>query len=341
MSNKTQSLHHNFFTLGPALVCALVLSACSQFSDSATPAVPTAPDQPSITGAPEVGRITTKGGTKIAVLVNKQPITTNQIKRRAAFVRLRRMKGNSTSIATKELIDEAVKLQEARRIGVVASNSEVNLAYANFAKGNKMPVSRLDQMMAQTGVTKRGFKDYIRATMSWQRAVATRARRTSSSGGGSPAWLPAVGAKSAKATEYTIQQIVFIIPAAKRSSLLARRRAEANRFRSQLNGCQNARELAVGLKDVTVLDRGRLLEAELPPRWAKSIKATPAGKVTRIQDDPKGVEMIAVCKTREVIGTGNAIDSNILSGGQKQDSSNNTSKEYLAQLKKRAVIQRR
>ena len=90
-----------------------------------------------------------------------------------------------------------------------------------------------------------------------------------------------------------------------------------------------------------MLDRGRLLESELPPRWAEQIKKTPAGSVTRIQDDPKGVEMIAVCKTREVIGTSGGIDANILSGGAQPQSQSEVAKQYLAELKKRAVIQRR
>ncbi|MEP1205925.1 MAG: peptidylprolyl isomerase [Rhizobiaceae bacterium] len=350
MYSKSRSLRRKATAVGSALVAALLVSACSQLSEltsTTAPATPIAPDQPKVTGAPEVGRIKGRGGTKIAVLVNKQPITTNQIQRRAAFVKLRRIKGNRTTIATNELVDEALQLQEARRIRVIASDADVNQAYARFARSNKLSVSRLDQVMAQSGVTKRGFKDFIRASMSWQRAVAARIQRQSSSSGGgvgssgSPSWLPAKGTASGKATEYTIQQIVFIVPKAKRSSLLARRRNEAKRFRTQLNGCENARELAAVLKDVSVLDRGRLLESELPPRWAKAIKSTPAGKVTRVQDDAKGVEMIAVCKTREVIGTGSDIDANLLSGGGKKSPTSKVSKEYMAELKKRAIIQRR
>ena len=321
----------------------LLASACSQTADKAAPTANASvePEKPAVSGAPQETLIKGSGGTKIAVLVNKQPITTNQIRRRAAFVRLRRMKGNSTTIARNELIDEAIKLQEARRLGVVPPDSQINQAYARFAKSNKMSVSRLNQMLSQSGVTQRGFKDYIRATMSWQNLVASRVQRLSGSGssGSSQAWLSSASDRDNKATEYTITQIVFIVPAAQRSRLLARRRVEANRYRSQLKGCTNARELAKGLKDVTVLDRGRLLESELPPRWVKEIKATQAGKVTRVKDDPKGVEMIAVCKTREVIGGASGIDNNLLSGSNA--STSKVEKEYLAQLKKRAVIQRR
>ena len=180
----------------------------------------------------------------------------------------------------------------------------------------------------------------MRASLAWQNLMATRVQRQSNASGASAqSWLSASSGEAKKATEYTITQIVFIVPASQRSRLLARRRVEAKRYRAQLNGCTNARELAKGLKDVTVLDRGRLLESELPPRWAKQIKATPAGKVTRVQDDPKGVEMIAVCKTREVIGGGTGINNDLLSGGEA--SASKIEKEYLAELKKRAVIQRR
>ena len=151
--------------------------------------------------------------------------------------------------------------------------------------------------------------------------------------------MAAADNENGKATEYTIMQIVFTVPSSKRKAMLPRRRVEAKRYRAQLIGCTNARELAKGFKDVAVLDRGRLLEAELPPRWTKEIKTTPAGKVTRVKDDPKGVEMIAVCKTREVIGGGRGINANLLSG--RSDSAGKVEKEYLAELKKRAVIQRR
>ena len=301
--------------------------------------------QPLATGAPKISKITTKGGTKIAVLVNKTPITTNQIKRRVAFVRLRRMKGNARSIATNELIDEAIKMEEAKRIGAVANDAAVNAAYARFAKSNKMPVSALNTVLARQGVTSRGFKDFIRASMSWQRAVGARvqAEEAGSATTGvskSPSWLPPAGQGSTKETEYTIQQIVFVVPASKRSTLLKRRRAEANSFRTRVNGCQNARTLAASLKDVTVLDRGRLLESKLPPRWAKQIKATPPGKVTRVQDDVKGVEMIAVCNRREVIGKSTA-SADAFSDGKFAEKASSTEKKYLKELKDRAIIVRR
>ncbi len=83
-----------------------LLTACSQSGGSVSDVKPLTADKPVTTGAPEIKKINKKGGTKYAVLVNNEPITTNDIKRRANFVKLRRMKGNRTALARKELIEE-------------------------------------------------------------------------------------------------------------------------------------------------------------------------------------------------------------------------------------------
>ena len=347
--NVTNSFRCKETAIIVALTISPFVTACSKTEtapQSTSALSPTVVEKPLVTGAPEIARISAKGGTKIAVLVNKQPITNTQIKRRVAFVKLRRIKGNSKSIATNELIDEAVKMQEARRIRSVVSKKEIDSAYVRFAKNNRMTPAILTKLLDQRGITKRGFKDYIKASMSWQRAVGARlqakaAGRTGASQPTGPSWLPAVGKDSAKEQEYTIQQIVFIVPANKRNRVLKARRIEATRFRSKLDGCTNARELAKEIRDVTVIDRGRLLESELPLRWVKEIKVTPVGKVTRILNDPKGVEMIAVCKTREVIGKGNTTEADAFTGSNFANAASELDKTYLAEIKKRAVIVRR
>jgi len=301
--------------------------------------------QPLATGIPEIARISERGGTKIAILVNNQPITSNDIKRRVAFVKLRRMKGNQRKIATDELVDEALKMQEARRIRVVATSKDVDAAYLRFAKSNKMPPAALTRILDQRGVTRRGFRDFIQAQMSWQRAVGARyqsdtagSRRPQTRGQN---WLPAVGSGAAQENEYTIQQVVFIVPKAKRSSLLKTRRAQAKVFRNRMRGCSNARTLAAELKDVTVLDRGRLLESQLPALWKKELITTGTGKVTRVRDTERGLEMLAVCNTRSVIGRSAGKDGDLFSGKNFQEAASELDKKYLAELKERAVIKRR
>lgn len=321
----------------------LVLSGCSSidnpFASSAPASVPgnvvgDASTTSSIIGAPDSQRIGKRGGTQAAVLVNGKPITRSQIQRRAAFLRLRRI-GGGTAKARKELIDEALQMAEARRLNVVASQSEVNTAYARFAANNNMSPRQLDQVMANSGVTKRGFQDFVRAQISWQRAVAARARAT---GGGTqarnrgPSWLPAVGESADTVKQYTLQQVVFVVPNDKRS-LVGARKAEANRFRSAYQGCEGAKAQASRLRDVSVLSRGRVVATELPPRWRRSVESTQPGSLTRPQVTEKGVEMLAVCEAKEIQGS----SGDFLA----EQSANDTSaleKKYMDELREVATI---
>lgn len=304
------------------------------------------PTQESVVGAPKVATIQKRGGTRIAVLVNETPITSNDIARRAKFVRLRRIKGNATTIATNELIDEAIKMKEARRINAVASNAEVNSAYAGFAKSNKLSQAQLGQVLNRSGTTVRGFKEYVRASLSWQRAVGGRMRAEAAGSGGTatrskgPRFLSNAGTQGAKEGEYTLQQVIFVVPASKRGQLSARR-AQAKQFRTRMNGCTNARELAASLRDVSVRDRGRLLESQLPPQWAKEIKALSEGGVTRTKDTDKGVEVLALCRKREVQAATSSTSADLFGGANFAEKQSETEKKYLAELKERATIQRR
>ena len=71
--------------------------------------------------------------TNIKVTVNKVPITSLDISQRVAFLKLQRKKGNLDSIATEELIDEALKRAEMRRVGYQIPDKAVDEAFANFA----------------------------------------------------------------------------------------------------------------------------------------------------------------------------------------------------------------
>ena len=193
-------------------------------------------------------------------------------------------------------------MQEAKRLNAVASQKEVNSAYSRFAGSNRMTVRQLNSILNRAGVTPSGFKNFIRSQMSWQRVLGARYRAES----GTPSrknfteQLRANGGKKPEAREYFLQQIIFVVPKAKRRRLMAKRRREAKAFRNRFVSCKNTREFAKGLRDVTVRKLGRILDPQLPPDWKKHIQATPAGKATRIRDTERGVEFIGVCSITTV-----------------------------------------
>lgn len=281
--------------------------------------------------------------SEIKYVVNNVAITTGDIQHRAAFLRLQKRKGD----ASDEMVEQTLRLVEARRLGVRISDQQVNDAYARFASNNKMQLAQLDGVMDKSGVTKQHFKDFIRAQMAWNQALSMRYR--AEQGGNGMSEQDAVrkmlqkGGNKPSATEYLLQQIIFVVPAAERGSLMAKRKREAEAMRARFNGCSTTREFAKGLIDVTVRDLGRVLAPQLPADWAEQIKATKAGGATNVRETERGIEFIGICSAREVSDdkTAQLMLQNEGAGGKKDDAADELSKKYVSELKAKAVIVRR
>ncbi|WP_182085696.1 peptidylprolyl isomerase [Aureimonas sp. ME7] len=278
--------------------------------------------------------------SEVKVVVNKQPITSYQIQQRAAFLKLRRMAGGNEA-ATDELIDEMLKRQEIARRRIAIPDAAVDEAFGNFAKSNKLTVAQLSQVLGQAGFSEKAFKDYIRVQMGWGQAVVANVRqRDRLSEQDVVQRMLSQGGQKPKTTEYTLQQVIFVVPNDKRGAQLDRRMAEANSLRQRFTSCPATYETAKGLRDVTVRDLGRVAEPELPPRWKKDIMESSRGRATKPQATERGVELIGICDTRTVSDDQTAAmvfqEKDLEAMGKKEPD-----KDFLAELKKKATIVRR
>ena len=285
------------------------------------------------------GTVGAAHASEIKYIVNNVPITSYDIQRRAAFMKLQRAKGS----ASDQMIDQTLRNSEIARLGIKVSDQQVDDAYARFAANNKMPLKALDQILAKSGVTKAHFKDYIRSQMGWNQALGARNR---SSGGKSGKGLPSAqeavrkmmeqGGQKPSATEYMLQQVIFVVPA-NQKGLLPQRKREAEALRKRFRSCDTTRSFAKGLIDVTVRDLGRVLEPQLPPDWAEPIKAAKAGGATTVRQTERGVEFIGICSAREVSDDRVAqLTFQAESGGSA--SADELDKTYMKELREKAKI---
>jgi peptidyl-prolyl cis-trans isomerase SurA len=275
--------------------------------------------------------------SEIKYVVNSIPITTGDIQHRAAFLRLQHKKGD----AAQEMIDQTLRVAEANRLGIRVGDAQVEAAYERFASTNKMQLKQLDGVMEKSGVSKEHFKAFIRAQMAWNQALSARYR--SGDGGGALSEQDAVkrmldkGGSKPSATEYMLQQVIFVVPAAERTATLAKRKREADAMRARYNGCNTTREFAKGLIDVTVRDLGRVLAPQLPPDWAEQIKATKVGGATTTRETDRGVEFIGICSAREV-SDDKVAQLVFQSEGSTDKNADELSKKYVDELRKKARI---
>ncbi len=281
-------------------------------------------------------------GAFIKILVNKNPITNLDIRRRVNFLKLRRDPNATTKRAEDELIEQVLKLQEATRRRTLASDEEVETSFKSFAERNRATTQQLSQELGRRGVGAPHFKTFVRTQISWQRTVRGKFQAETSRLSEQEALkkLRESGNKKPKLDEFTFKQVVFVVPKNKRSpAALAKRRAEANAFRQTFNGCGGLLQSVKLLKDVAILDRRHIMQPELPQRWQEPIVQAGVGNTTPVQETEKGIEFMAVCSSRVVDDDRAAKvsqQSTDFTGFQEQ--STKLSKEYLDELRSNATI---
>ncbi|MEO9460451.1 MAG: peptidylprolyl isomerase [Lentilitoribacter sp.] len=283
-----------------------------------------------------------QAASQIKIVVNKQAITSTDLKRRTALLRLQRQSGKLSTKAREQLIEEALIREELTNRRALPSQSEVDRAFATFASGNGMSAKRMGSLLNQAGVGSKHFKEFIRLQIGWPRMVSAR---YGSSGKLSTQELVSKmlerGDDKPTTTEYILQQVIFVVPSSKRSkSTINRRNTEAKRFRPNIDSCDTTKQKAVGLKDVTVRNLGRFLKPELPPEWSPLISKTEINKPTGTRVTDKGVEFLVICKSRSVSDDKAAEMVFRLEQEQSGEASAN-SKRYLDELRRRAVISNR
>lgn len=293
-----------------------------------------------LTVAAAVPAIEQAQATEIRYVVNNTPITSYDIDRRAAFLRLQRQSGGRDK-AAEQMIDQTLRLQEMRRLNINIGQETVNQAYQRFASGNKLSTSQLDQILAQAGVTSQHFKKFIESQIGWGRVMQARSsnqgRMTEQD---VVAKMLQKGGQKPSATEYMLQQVIFVVPSGQRGKLMATRKREAQAMRDRFRSCDTTRDFAKGLIDVTVRDLGRFLEPQLPADWKDMIKTTSPGNATKIRETDRGVEFVGVCSTREV--SDDRVAQMVFQNEESSDqASEEATKEYMAELRKKARISKR
>lgn len=282
--------------------------------------------------------------SQIKIIVNKQAITSKDISRRVALLRLQRQSGNLQQMARDSLTDEALMRDEIIRLRASPSVTEVNQSYERFASSNGMSAKRLDGILAQQGVTSKHFKQYIAIQMGWNRVMSARYGQAGSGGMSTQDLVSKMlerGEDQPSTTEYILQQVIFVVPQSKRSnSFINSRNAQARKLRQRVSSCDETQAQTQGLRDVTVRNLGRFMKQELPRDWSPLVTKTDVNTPTKTRVTDKGVEFIIVCSARSVADDKAAEIVFRTEGAQSADSAEN-SQRYLDELRARAVIVQR
>ncbi|MCB1493992.1 MAG: SurA N-terminal domain-containing protein [Rhodobiaceae bacterium] len=249
---------------------------------------------------------TAQAAEKIAVLVNDEPISDFDIAQRARLLKLTGVKGNTTTKATQELIEERLKLQEAKRLGITVSDDDINGALQKIATNTRTgTVSRLAQALSANGINIRTLKDRFRAQIAWSDVVRRRFRsEVRISDADILAALKGKDEKSdvEKTVEYDLSRVIVVVPAKASNALIAERKRTAEKIKQNVTSCSNLRSVASAFRDVTVQDIGSRNANQLPEDMQKLLASIPVGRTSAPNKIDAGYEMIVVCDKSEISG---------------------------------------
>lgn len=292
-----------------------------------------------VTVATPVG--TAQAASSVIAVVNNTAITSGDLERRVNFLKLQRAKGNLRKVAREQLIDDALKREEILRARASVSMTEVDAAYARFASSNKMSADQLGQVLKQAGVGSEHFKQFIALQMSWPRIVNAR-YGGAANGKSLVERMQENGGKKPTTTEYFLKQVIFVVPEKRRNAILGKRKAEAEASRAKFPGCDQAKVFAATMHDVSIRDLGRVLAPQMPDDWKPLIEKA-KGDTTGTRVTERGVEYLAICKKRDVnddVAAEMVFRAEDLSKAKGEETDEN-SKKYLAELRKKATITER
>lgn len=276
--------------------------------------------------------------SEVKAVVNRTAITSGDVARRVAFLKLQRTKGDLNKVAREQLVDETLKRQEVVRVQMSVSTEEVNAAYARFAANNKMSLQQLGQLLDQAGVGADHFKAYIAISMSWPRVVNARYGSGGKLSNQELISRMLENKQKPVTTEYFLQQVIFVVPASKRNAITGKRKAEAEASRSKYPGCEQAKVFAATMKDVSIRNLGRVMAPELPGDWKPLIEKA-KGNTTGTRVTERGVEYLGICKQRQVSDDLAAeVVFRAEDIGKKQDEKNPNDQKYVEELRKKAQI---
>jgi peptidyl-prolyl cis-trans isomerase SurA len=281
---------------------------------------------------------TTAGAQQIVVIVNGEPITALDVDQRSKLSQLSTHKVPARQEVLDELINERLKLREAKKFGLDVSASEVDTAYASMAGRMRFTADQLTQQLARSGVNVSTLKARIKADIAWSQIV--RGRYQASLQIGEKDILSAMETKSDDSVgyDYTMRPILFLVPTGSAEAFIDGRKREAEALRGRFQGCDEGITFARALKDVAVREQVIRSSADIPAELRKVLEGIEVGRLTPPEVTKFGIEMFAICAKKE-----STADN---SPGKRQAKENlmakryeQRSKQYLQELRRGAMLE--
>jgi peptidyl-prolyl cis-trans isomerase SurA len=279
----------------------------------------------------------------VACMVNGDPITQFDIEQRSKLNFLTTHKQADRQQVMNELVDEKLKIKEAKKFGVDPGASDIDQAFAQMSQRMRITPEQLAKSLEAQGVRAETLKQKIKTDMVWGSLVRGRYKERLQVGEKDVAEkVKAEGgddAQQANAFEYRMQPVVLIVPRGSTPRAIELRQKDAETLRARVETCDQANQYFKSMPNAAIREMVIRTSADIPVNLRKLLDDTPIGHLTPPEVTKQGIEMVALCGRKPTtIDTPKRKEMREKMFAQKYEA---TSKAYLDEIRKGAMIEYR
>jgi peptidyl-prolyl cis-trans isomerase SurA len=275
----------------------------------------------------------------VAVLVNGEPITNYDIEQRTKLNFLTTHKPMPREEVVSELIDEKVKIKEAKKFGVDPTSTDIEQSYGGMASRMRITPDQLTKSLESQGIRTDTLKSRIKAEMVWTSLVRGRFKESLQVGEKDVNAAAQEGGDAAQveAFEYKMQPIVLIVPKGSAPGVVESRRKEADALRERVQTCDEANSYFKSMQNAAIKETVTRTSADIPGPLREVLDKTPIGHLTAPEITKQGVEMVALCARKPTtIDSPKKKEIRDKMYAQKYETK---SKAYLQEVRKASMIE--
>jgi len=297
-----------------------------------------------ITGSATALAVLACGGSpapaqSVACMVNGDPITNFDIEQRTKLNFLTTHKQAAREEVVSELIDEKVKIKEAKKFGVDPTSTDIDQSYGQMSSRMRITPDQLTKSLESQGIRPDTLKSRIKADMVWTSLVRGRFKESLQVGEKDVAAAAQEGGDAAQveAFEYKMQPIVLIVPKGSAPGFIEARRKEADALRERVQTCDDANSYFKSMQNAAIKETVTKTSADIPAPLREVLDKTPIGHLTAPEITKQGVEMVALCARKPTtIDSPKKKEIRDKMYAQKYEAK---SKAYLQEVRKASMIE--
>ena len=204
--------------------------------------------------------------------------------------------------AQEELIEERLKLQEAKRGSIEIGEDEINRIMKGVAERNKLTLEQFQQNLKSQGVDPSTMRERFRAQFAWREVVRRRfSAQVSITQRDVDRMLSASASEAGEdAVELQVQKITLLMPGKLNQGVMAKRLADADVLRRGFSGCATMAGLARGASEARFDDLKFIKPSSIPEPTRSLLLSAQDGDMLPPATAATGIEVYAVCGRRAI-----------------------------------------